>query len=40
MKLYGFSFKSEAIWMLIFCLAPAVAGLLIALVVLALRLLR
>lgn len=39
-KLSGFSFKTEAIWMLIFSLAPAVAGLLIILVSLVLRLFR
>jgi hypothetical protein len=34
MRLLGFSFKTEAIWMLIFALGPAIVGLLIVLVVL------
>jgi len=34
MNLFRFSFKREAIWMLVFSLAPAVIGLLILLVVL------
>jgi len=29
MKMIGFSFKSEAIWMLVFSIAPGVLGLLI-----------
>lgn len=33
MKPFGFSFKSEPIWMLFFALAPAVLGLLGALFV-------
>jgi hypothetical protein len=33
MKPFRFSFKSEPIWMLLFSLAPAVLGLLIALFV-------
>jgi hypothetical protein len=38
-KAFGFSFKSEPIWMLLFSLAPAVVGLLVALfVVLVLKL--
>ncbi len=37
MKLWGFSFKSEPIWMLVFSLGPAALGLLILLLVLALR---
>ena len=36
-NLFSFSFKAEAIWMLIFSLAPAVLGLLILLVVVLLR---
>ena len=35
--LVRFSFKSEAIWMLIFGFAPAVMGLIILLVVVLLR---
>lgn len=33
MNLYGFSFKAEALWMLVFALAPAILGVLILLVV-------
>ena len=40
MKLIEFSFKTEAIWMLIFSLAPAIVGLLIVLVVLGVGFLR
>jgi len=34
MKLSGFSFKTEAIWMVVFNFAPAVVGLLIVLLIL------
>jgi hypothetical protein len=37
MKLWNFSFKSEATWMLIFPLAAAALGLLAMLIALALR---
>jgi len=40
MMLATFTFKTEAVWMLIFSLAPAVIGLLVVLVVPSLRLLR
>ena len=40
MKLLRFSFKAEAIWMLVFGFAPAVVGLLIVLVVFVARLWR
>jgi hypothetical protein len=40
MKPFGFSFKSEPIWILFFSLAPALFGLLIGLVVVLLRLVR
>jgi predicted membrane-bound mannosyltransferase len=33
MKVYGFSFKNEAIWMLVLSLAPAIVGALILLIV-------
>ena len=37
MKLIGFSFKTEAIWMLVFSFAPAIVGLLFVLIVLGVR---
>jgi len=37
MKLIRFSFKSEAIWMMVFSFAPMVIGLLIFLLALLLR---
>ena len=37
MKLYAFSFKSEAIWSMVFTLASLVVGLLVMLVVLIFR---
>jgi hypothetical protein len=33
MKTFGFSFKSEPIWMLLFSLGPALLGLLAVLIV-------
>ena len=39
-KLFTFSFKSEAIWMIAFRLVSVVTGLLITLVVLGVRWLR
>jgi hypothetical protein len=40
MKLSGFSFKTEAIWMVVFNFAPAVVGLLIVLLILVVMWLR
>jgi len=40
MKFSGFSFKTEAVWMLIFGFVPAVVGLLIFLAVFVVRSLR
>jgi hypothetical protein len=37
MKLFDFSFKREAVWMVAFSLAPALLGLCILLLVLLLR---
>ena len=39
-RLFSFSFKSEAIWMLVFNLAIIIVGVLIALVVTLLRYLQ
>ena len=40
MKLISFSFKREPVWMLVFSLATAAAGLLVFLVLLILKSLR
>ena len=40
MKLISFSFKREPVWMLVFSLAAAVAGIFVALVVMIVRSLR
>lgn len=37
MKPFGFSFKSEPIWILVFSLGPAALGLIVVLVLLLLR---
>ena len=37
MKLLRFTFKNEAIWMMIFSVAPAIVALLVILIVLFLR---
>jgi uncharacterized membrane protein YeaQ/YmgE (transglycosylase-associated protein family) len=34
MKVFSFSFKREAVWMIVFSLAPAVIGAIIMLIVL------
>ena len=40
MKVIEFSFKKEAVWMLVFSLAPAVLGVLIMLILELIMLLR
>ena len=40
MNLYRFSFKSEALWILVFAFAPAILGILILLVVKIFNLIR
>jgi len=37
MKVLGFSFKREAVWLLVFAIAPAVLGVLVMLIVLMFR---